>query len=172
MRVSKVLTGLVVGVVATQALDVLSEVIYRKESRLLRFRENKTRGFAHAYERAVDKMARAAGIRLSRKEMQRYGWLFHKAFGTLGGLGYATLRKRYPQLSKGFGLLFGTAFFAIGDELLMPLLGLTPGPQKFSWKVHARGAASHIAYGVAAELAALAMESGTKRLAQAATAPA
>ena len=36
----------------------------------------------------------------------------------------------------------------------MPLLRWTPGPRAFSWKVHARGAASHLAYGVAAEVAA------------------
>jgi len=37
---------------------------------------------------------------------------------------------------------------------MMPLLRLTPGPLAFSWKVHARGAAAHLAYGVGAEATA------------------
>jgi len=44
------------------------------------------------------------------------------------------------------------------DELMMPLSRLTPGPRAFSWKVHARGAAAHLAYGVAAETAARLLE--------------
>jgi hypothetical protein len=54
----------------------------------------------------------------------------------------------------GRGLAFGAAFFLIVDELLTLLLKLSPGPRAFSWKVHARGAASHAAYGLAAEAAA------------------
>ena len=61
---------------------------------------------------------------------------------------------RLPAARGGRGLVFGTAFFALVDELLVPALRLTPGPRAFSWRVHARGAASHLAYGVAAESAA------------------
>ncbi len=150
---SPVLGGLLVGAAATEALDLVSIVVYEKESSLLRFRENRTRHFKHAYERAVSDFARKLGRPLTRKEMHVWGWRFHKTFGTATGLLYSALRKRYPRVGAGAGLAFGAAFFVIVDELLMPLQGWTPGPQAFSWKVHARGAAAHVAYGVAAELA-------------------
>jgi uncharacterized membrane protein YagU involved in acid resistance len=61
------------------------------------------------------------------------------------------MRRRNPRIGAGMGLLFGAAFFLFGDEILVPLMRWTPGPRAFSWKVHARGAAAHVAYGVAAE---------------------
>jgi uncharacterized membrane protein YagU involved in acid resistance len=76
---------------------------------------------------------------------------FHKAFGLLGGLQYVAMRRRNPRIGAGMGLLFGAAFFLFGDEILVSLMRWTPGPRAFSWKVHARGAAAHVAYGVAAE---------------------
>jgi hypothetical protein len=157
-----VIKGLIIGVAATQALDALGELMYRRESRWLRFRENRARGFLHVYERAVGNMASAVGITLTRKQKQRYGWAFHKVFGTLAGVGFALARERYPRIGLGKGLAFGSGFFAVVDELLIPLLRWTPGPTKFSWKVHARGAATHVAYGVAAELAAEAIETLTR----------
>lgn len=153
-----IVQGLVVGLAATQALDALSKALYRRESPWLRFHENRRRGFLHAYERAVGKMAGFVGLRFSRKQKQRWGWAFHKTFGVVGGVAYIALRQRYPRIAAGKGLAFGTGFFAIADELLVPLFGLTPGPLAFPWKVHARGAVSHIAYGVAAELTALAVD--------------
>ncbi len=150
---SPLLRGLLVGAAATEALDLVSVVMYEKESRFLRFRENRTRHFKHAYERAVSNFANKLGRPLTRKEMHVWGWRFHKAFGTGTGLLYAALRKRYPRVGAGAGLAFGAAFFLVVDELMMPLQGWTPGPQAFSWKVHARGAVAHVAYGVAAELA-------------------
>ena len=38
------------------------------------------------------------------------------------------------------------------DELLNPVLGLTPGPLAFPWQTHARGLGGHLAFGVATEL--------------------
>jgi len=146
--------GLVVGLCATQALDWVSILLYEGEARATRAREDFARGHRHAYEVAVERLARYAGRRLSDDEVTRWGWRFHKTFGVLSGVAYLKLRRTFPRLQRGCGLAFGAAFFLIGDELLMPLLRLTPGPQAFSWKVHARGAAAHIAYGVAAEATA------------------
>jgi hypothetical protein len=150
--------GAIVGMVATQALDIISTLIYEREDRRTFFNENRARHFTQAYEVAVSRVAHAFGRRLSRREAQIWGWRFHKAFGAFGGVQYMAARRKRPSVGNFGGLGFGTAFFAVVDELLMPLLKLTPGPQKFSWKVHARGAISHIAYGVAAELTARGLE--------------
>jgi putative membrane protein len=144
--------GLVAGMAATQALDAVSTVLYDHEDRRTRRAEDRARGRRHAYEVAVDKMARRLGRRLDRRQVARWGWGFHKVFGVLGGVGYGALRRAFPRLTWGYGLAFGAAFFLVLDELVVPGLRLTPGPRAFSWKVHARGAAAHIAYGVAAEV--------------------
>lgn len=150
--------GLIVGLCATEALDAISTLIYEAEDDNERWAEDAARGHLHAYERATEKLWLSRGIQLSRSEAQRWGWRFHKAFGLLGGVGYWYLRRRWSALGAGWGTAFGSAFFLLGDEVLVPLAGLTPGPRAFSWKVHARGAISHIAYGVAAEAAARLLE--------------
>jgi len=146
--------GLVVGLCATQALDWISILIYDGEARATRAKEDRARGHRHAYEVAVQRLARYAGYRLEGEPLARWSWRFHKTFGVLSGVAYLGLRRAFPRLRRGCGLAFGTAFFLIGDELMMPLLRLTPGPLAFSWKVHARGAAAHLAYGVVAEATA------------------
>ncbi len=166
VRTRSLLTkGLIAGLAGTQALDAVSTWLYKAESPLDRFRENRSRGFLHAYERAVDRIASRFGKRLSRGEKKAWGWRFHKAFGLAGGLLYVVLRRRFPAIARGNGLLFGAAFFLLVDELLMPATGLTPGPQAFDAKVHGRGAVAHIAWGVAAESALRFYERFTRKLA-------
>jgi hypothetical protein len=152
------LRGLVVGLCATTALDWVSMALYAAESGRTRWRENAVRGHRHAYERAVERTALQLGHRLTDLQVATWGWRFHKTFGLLGGPAYLALRRRFPALRWGSGLVFGTAFFLVVDELLMPVTRLTPGPLAFNWKVHARGAAAHLAYGVAAETAARLMD--------------
>jgi Protein of unknown function (DUF1440) len=148
---STIVEGLAVGLAGTQALDWLSILLYDREKRTTWLAENVARGGLHAYERALDKTTRG---KLSRRQLKTWGWRFHKTFGITSGIGYVALRRRYPQVGIGYGLAFGATFFLLVDELLMPLAGFTPGPRAFSWKVHARGAVSHVAYGVAAEATA------------------
>ncbi len=152
--------GLVVGLCATQALDWLSIALYRAESRKTRAKENAARGNRHAYERAIEMTADRLGLRLSDRQIGTWGWRFHKVFGLAGGPAYLALRRRFPSVRWGCGLAFGAAFFLVVDELLVPLARLTPGPRAFSWKVHARGAAAHLAYGVAAEATARLLDPG------------
>jgi hypothetical protein len=157
--------GLVMGLCATQALDWVSTVVYEHEDRRTRRAEDRARHHRHAYEVAVERLSSWVGLGLDREQVGRWGWRFHKVFGVLGGPGYLLLRRSLPRLGRGLGLVFGAAFFVVVDEVLVPALRLTPGPRAFSWKVHARGAAAHLAYGVAAEAAA-------RLLARAGSAPA
>jgi putative membrane protein len=146
--------GLLIGVVATQVLDLIGTVMYDHEDKETYEAENAARDGKQAYEVGVAKIARAFGKTLTREEEQVWGWRFHKSFGIFGGIQYALLRKKNPQVGMGMGLAYGTGFFLIADEILIVLTGLVPGPQHFSWKVHARGAAAHIGWGVAAETTA------------------
>jgi hypothetical protein len=146
--------GIVVGLCATTALDWLSMLLYEKEDAETRAAEERARGGRHAYEVAVARLSERAGVRLSDEAITTWGWRFHKAFGLAGGVGYLLLRRLFPRLRWGRGLAFGMAFFLVVDEILVPALALTPGPRAFPWKVHARGAAAHVAYGIAAESSA------------------
>jgi hypothetical protein len=150
---SFLLKGIIVGLVATQALDLISTLTYENEDQETRDEENRVRGGRQAYEVAVAKLANGFGRTLTREEEKAWGWRFHKTFGIIGGLQYLALRNKYPKISAGFGLAFGASFFLIADEILIYAFKLVPGPQKFSFKVHARGAVAHTAYGVAAEAA-------------------
>lgn len=158
---SPYLKGAAIGYVAGKALDSVSIALYDREALSARDAENAARGYRHVYEVAVDQLARLGGRQLDREEQQIWGWRFHQATGILAGLGYAALRRRNPRIGAAMGLLFGAGFFLVMDELMMPLLRWSPGPRAFSWKVHARGAAAHIAYGVAAEATARALDRAT-----------
>ena len=150
--------GAVVGYCASQALDQLGIFLYENESRATREAEDRARGGRHVYEVAVSQLAEKFGRKLTRREEQEYGWRFHQVFGLLTGVGYVAARKRFSWLGLGRGVLAGTLFFLIVDELMMPLMRWSPGPRAFDWKVHGRGAVTHLAYGIAAESAYRALE--------------
>ena len=152
------LGGLAVGYIASQALDVVSTYLYHHEDPAAFHKENEVRGGRHAYERSVQDLAKTVGVELDENQTRRYGWKFHRAFGIVGGVQYLFLRRVFPKIGLGGGLLFGVGFFLIVDEFLMAVTGWTPGPQKFPWQAHARGFAAHVAYGVAAETTARAYE--------------
>jgi hypothetical protein len=156
--VSLLVEGAAIGLAATQALDWLSIYLYRREDRRIRDAENIVRGGLHAYERAIEQVTRKVGLSLDNDQIRAWGWRFHKSFGIASGVAYLALRRRFPRIGIGWGLAAGAGFFLLMDELVVPLMGWTPGPRAFAWQVHARGAASHLAYGVAAETMARALE--------------
>jgi uncharacterized membrane protein YagU involved in acid resistance len=156
-----VLKGLAIGIVATQVLDWVGTYMLEAQDEETTREEFKTRP-KQAYEKGVAKIAGAFGRTLTREEEKVWGWRFHKTFGILGGLQYLAMREKYPKVKAGLGLAYGAGFFLIADEVMIYATGLVPAPQKFNWKVHARGAVAHTAYGVAAELTALAIENFSK----------
>jgi hypothetical protein len=76
------------------------------------------------------------------------GQCTHYAFGTLvGGLYGAVAEMRPEVVSKLGGMPFGMAVWLLAEELALPALHLTDGPQDVPLKKHATGLASHFAYG-------------------------
>lgn len=151
------LKSLAIGYLATEALDQVSIFLYENESKETRDTENRIRG-RQAYEKVVERIVKTLGYSLSDDQIRYWGWKFHRTFGYLGGFQYLALRRLYPKVGKAWGLFFGAAFFLMVDEFIIYLAKLTPGPRAFSWKVHARGAVSHVAWGVAAEATARALD--------------
>jgi uncharacterized membrane protein YagU involved in acid resistance len=126
--------------------------MYEHESDEAKQRENDARGGRTAYEAAAERAASAAGMSLSNDRRTQAGSAIHWGTGIFAGAVYAVLREQWPTAAAVKGLPFGAGFFLAVDELLNPLLGLTPGPQAFPWQTHARGLGGHLAFGATTEL--------------------
>lgn len=100
---------------------------------------------------AVEKVARIAGKELTSEE--RIGFEIALNVGLSIGVGavYVLLRRRIPGANLGHGLIFGTTFWLLVDEVGNTVLGLTPPPAEFPWQAHMRGLAGHLVFGVVAE---------------------
>jgi uncharacterized membrane protein YagU involved in acid resistance len=57
-----------------------------------------------------------------------------------------------PQVTAGVGIPFGAVFWAVGDEAAVPALGLAKGPTAYPISTHVYALASHLVYGLTAEL--------------------
>ncbi len=69
------------------------------------------------------------------------------ASGTYGAIRGAT---NDPDIQGG--VVLGTSLWLLGDEFLMPVLGLTDGPTAYPSELHAYSWGAHIAYGVACSI--------------------
>ena len=92
------------------------------------------------------------GRTLKEDEKETAGAVVHYAFGAATGGLYGALAEVAPQVTMGAGLPFGVAFWAIADETAVPLLGLSKGPTEYPLSIHAYALASHLVYGVTAEV--------------------
>ena len=92
------------------------------------------------------------GHELQESEKKPAGAAVHYAFGTATGGLYGALAEVTPQVTSGAGVPFGAAFWLIADEISVPLLGLSKGPTEYPVSTHVYALASHLVYGVTAEM--------------------
>ena len=92
------------------------------------------------------------GHELQESEKHPAGAAVHYAFGTLSGGLYGVLAEVTPQVTTAAGLPFGAGFWLLADEISVPLLGLAKGPTEYPVSTHVYALASHLVYGVTAEL--------------------
>ena len=88
------------------------------------------------------------GHELEEREKREAGAAVHYAFGTLTGGFYGAVAEYVPEVTVGAGLPFGAAFWLVGDEAVVPLLGLSKGPDEYPLSTHAYALASHLVYGL------------------------
>jgi uncharacterized membrane protein YagU involved in acid resistance len=155
--VADLIDGAVAGAVATWVLGRVTTVLYERESKPAREREDRARHGKTAYGVAAEKAAKLVGTELSDDEREKYGSAIHWGLGITAGAVYAALRPRVESAAVARGLAFGTAFWLLMDETATPAMRLTPGPSAFPWQTHTRGLLGHLAFGAAADatLAAL-----------------
>jgi hypothetical protein len=150
--------GAVAGAVATWAMGRTTTWLYEREPERVRNRENEARGGQSAYTNLAESLAGLAGVELSDDGKSRGGTAIHWATGIVAGMNYAALQRYRPEISAGFGVPYGMGMYLVLDELLNPLLGLTPGPAAFPWQAHARGLAGHVVFGAVNDATLKALE--------------
>jgi hypothetical protein len=97
-------------------------------------------------------ISKAFGHELKESEKENAGAAVHYAFGAVTGGLYGAMAEVTPQVTAGAGLPFGAVFWVVADEVAVPLLGLAKGPTQYPVSTHAYALASHLVYGVTAEL--------------------
>lgn len=144
--------GAVAGAAATWLMGQVTTWLYEREGEETREREDRARGGKTAYGAAAEKAAGVVGVHLGDGRREQLGKAIHWALGITLVAAYGVMRKRWPATAGLKGLMFGTGVFLVVDELMNPVLGLTPGPRAFPWQAHARGFGGHLAFGAASEL--------------------
>ena len=92
------------------------------------------------------------GRELTGKHAKVADLIGHYIIGAAGGAFYGAVSETRPKLRAATGAGFGTAFFLLGEEIVVPALGLSPKPWRIPAKDHAVGFLAHVAYGVTTEL--------------------
>lgn len=158
-RVRGLVGGAVAGLAATWLMGKVTSYLYEHEDMAVRQKEDDARGGKTAYGVAAEKVAGMAGVSLSDDERKRAGTTIHWALGAAAGAVYGAVKDGNSEISPLRGLGFGMAFWAIMDETVTPLMGLTPGPTAFPLQTHARGLAGHLIFGASVDAALAAINS-------------
>lgn len=143
--------GAIAGAVGTWAMDKVTWYLWHKqsaESLGQEEQEARPRGMDPAHVTA-NTVAEAAGTQLSPRQPHPAGIAVHYAIGIGPAMLYGPLRRRYPALSAGGGLLYGLGLFLLADEGIVPALGLAGRPAEYPWQAHARGLVGHLVLGAA-----------------------
>lgn len=90
--------------------------------------------------------------KLKKDEKEFAGEAMHYLMGGVSGAIYGAAAE-YTDLAKsGAGLPFGSAVWAVADDVVVPALGLSKSPTKYPLSTHAYALTSHWVYGLTSEL--------------------
>jgi hypothetical protein len=92
------------------------------------------------------------GRRLSRQGEKRARMAFNIIYGLGWGLIHGSLRRKFPRLSRLFGLPFAIPFFFACDGCIAPLLGISPNLRRIPWQPSAKEMGNHITWSAVSEL--------------------
>ena len=140
--------GMVAGAVATFVMDKVSAWDYTLENPKVKEAEEKMRGGEYPPEVLAKRVAQATtGSVPTQEATEKLAMGFHWGYGVIWGGLFGALRNRVPLIGSAAGLTYGTGLWLIGDELMMPVLKLSPPSSDFPWQNHARAFTNHAAYG-------------------------
>ncbi len=148
-----ILLGVVAGAGATWLMDQTTTALLERQSEESKERENEARGGKFAVEVAVEKGAKIAGRKLTKKQRRQIGLGVHWSVGVASGAVYGVLRNRVCHFGIGSGVAYGMALSLLVDEAALTAFGLSPPPNAFPWQTHARGLAGHLVLGAVLDAA-------------------
>jgi hypothetical protein len=93
----------------------------------------------------------------SKETRTMLSYLVHWGISMSAAGMYGAVRGRVPLPDAEGGAAMGTSLWLLGDEVAMPLLGLTDGPTAYSPLLHLHAFGAHIAYGLTSALATQAL---------------
>jgi len=91
------------------------------------------------------------GHQLSAEEEKTAGPLVHYVYGTGIGALYGGLAQKHETITLGFGVAYGAAAWALGDEIAVPALGLGKKPTEVPVSQQLQFLAAHLVYGITLE---------------------
>jgi putative membrane protein len=133
--------GAAAGLVASFVMDQFQAIITSKKQ------GTRPAEAEPASVKAAAAISDAFGYPLSKQEKKNAGPLMHYAMSAASGAFYGALAEVAPIAAAGGGSLFGTALWAVADEIAVPKLGLSKSPNFYPASQHGHALASHIVYG-------------------------
>ncbi len=92
------------------------------------------------------------GRKLSKREKKAGAALVHYGNAAILGSLYCALIPASARRRFWSGPLFGLAVGLLANELLMPALGLTRKPRRYTTKMRLNGGCEHLVYGITLQL--------------------
>src|SRR5438552_155432 len=89
--------------------------------------------------------------KLTKAEKKIAGPAVHYSVGATSGIVYGIASEFLPEVTVGFGLPYGTAFWLVVDEGAVPLLRLSKPPTAYPASTHIYAFVSHLVFGASAE---------------------
>lgn len=90
--------------------------------------------------------------KLTKTEKEPAGEAMHYLMGGVSGAIYGASAEMTGVAKMGVGLPFGSAVWAIADDVIVPALGLSKSPTKYPFSTHAYALTSHWVYGLVTEI--------------------
>lgn len=135
------------GYLGTKIMEPVSQKLYELEPAQARTREDAARP-GPPYRIAAAQTAKLLGLKLSQKQLDRAGLLFHYGLAVSWAPLYALLRRATPMRPVTAGLTLGTAMSLIVDEAITPALQFSAPNRAYPLVTHLRGFAAHLTFGL------------------------
>lgn len=113
--------------------------------------EQLLQGFEKAHTKTAEVVAGAVGAKLSSGQKKHAAPVVEFAFGILCGGIYGALAEVLPQVTAGFGTIYGAVLFTGASEVVLPALGWVPPVDARTPVQHLGGLAGNVVYGACTE---------------------
>ena len=147
------ISGAVAGLAAGWVMVQFQNLWTAAEERLQGDKSQHEAHEAPSTVKAAEKISKGLlGRKLKKEEKTLAGSAVHYGFAAASGAVYGVAAEVAPQVTWGNGLPFGTVLFAAADEIALPASGLSPKANEVPFSKHIYGFASHLVFGLVAEL--------------------